>query len=359
MRLLVLLASGVIAACAAAPEAPPSPTLAPQASGADALLIAAHAVDARTVWAAGTGGTVTRTVDGGATWTAGTVPGADSLQFRDVHAWSAREAAVLSIGNGEDSRVYRTTDGGATWRETFRNRAPEAFYDCFAFWRDGSGLLFSDSVDGRFLFQRTADRGATWEPVPPEALPPAQPGEGSFASSGTCLATREGTTAWQVTGNAETPRLLATEDRGATWTTADLPLAGGEAAGGASVAFGAGGRALAVGGDIADAGAMSDAVAVWDGGAWRAGGALPFTGAAYGVAFVPGTASGAPASGAPASGAGSPEAALAVGPGGVALSRDGGASWSLLSGETHWGLAVAERRAWLVGPDGRVTLVRF
>jgi hypothetical protein len=175
-------------------------------------------------------------------------------------------------------------------------------------------------------------------------LPAAAPGEGGFASSGTCVATDGDRTAWVATGNTAAPRVLRTTDRGATWTAAPAPVVGGEAAGLASVAVIGHGRLVAVGGPIGAPDLRADAVAVsHDGGAtWTAGGRLPFAGAAYGAAVVPGT-----------------DAVVAVGPGGVALSRDGGATWSALSTETHWGLAMAGRTGWLVGPDGRITRIGF
>ena len=52
-------------------------------------------------------------------------------------------------------------------------------------------------------------------------------------------------------------------------------------------------------------------------------------------------------------------AVVGVGPGGVALSRDAGATWAPLASENHWGLAMAGSQGWLVGPDGRITHVRF
>ncbi|MEM1056958.1 MAG: hypothetical protein AAGI52_15655 [Bacteroidota bacterium] len=330
----------ILAGCAG--SRPSAPLLLSQTSGTDALLISAYAVDEDVVWLAGTGGTVVRTLDGGDTWTPMTVPGADSLQFRDVHAWSADDALVLSIGNGTDSRIYRTEDGGATWAQTWVNDIPDAFYDCLDFWDENRGLAFSDAVDGVFPFIQTSDGGRTWTRLPEDNPPAAQDGEGSFASSGTCLVTTGDATAWQATGNAETPRLLATTDRGATWTSTDLPLAGGEAAGGATVALGPDGRAVIAGGDIAKPNEFAPSVAVTsDGGeTWQPGGQLPFTGALYGAAFVSGT-----------------ESVIGVGPGGVALSRDGGETWTLLSAETHWGIAAVEGGAWLVGPEGRVTRV--
>ena len=342
---LSLLAAALLAGCAG-PRPVATPTLTPQASGTDALLIAADAVSDRVVWAAGTGGTVSRTTDGGAAWTAQVVPGADTLQFRDVHAFSATSALVLSIGPGAASRVFRTDDAGATWTTGFVNTEPDAFYDGFAFFDADHGLLFSDSVDGVFRIQSTDDGGRSWTPVPADRLPPAADGEGGFASSGTLVMTDGRQTAWIATGNAAPARVLRTTDRGATWTAVEAPVAGGEAAGLTSIAVLGRGRLVAVGGPLGDPAARVDAVALSDDGgtSWRVGGRLPFAGAAYGAAAVPGT-----------------QAVVAVGPGGVALSRDAGATWMPLSDVTHWGLTMAPsgRIGWLVGPDGRITQVRF
>ena len=46
--------------------------------------------ESEVVWASGRNGTFTVTTDGGETWNAGVVPGAEALQFRDVQAFSAR-----------------------------------------------------------------------------------------------------------------------------------------------------------------------------------------------------------------------------------------------------------------------------
>ncbi len=71
------------------------PTLTPQQSGTTQLLIAVSPVNSRVVWAAGTGGTYVVTTDGGSTWKSGVVPGAESLQFRDVQ-WLSEQVAYLS-----------------------------------------------------------------------------------------------------------------------------------------------------------------------------------------------------------------------------------------------------------------------
>ena len=318
----------------------------------EALLISAHALDTLTVWAAGTKGTVARTTDGGRTWASGVVPGADTLQFRDVYAFSADEALVLSIGPGEASRIYRTADGGDAWELAFVNPEPDGFFDCLAFWDARHGFAFSDSVDGRFLYAETSDGGRSW--ALRDALPAATEGEGGFASSGTCAAAY-GRTGWIATGNAAQPRILRTTDRGATWTSAPVPLDGGDAAGATSVSFRGDQVGLAVGGSLTARDLFGRTVArSADGGqTWTLGDSLPFPGAAYGVAWLT-TLPAQLATG----------DAVAVGPGGVGVTGDGGLTWGLLSEDEHWGLAVAPtgaetrpRVAWLVGPEGRITRV--
>ena len=333
-----------LAACSAPISAPAPPALADQTSGTDALLIGSDAVSDDVVWLSGTGGTVLRTTDGGASWQASVIPGADTLQLRDVVALDAQTALALSIGAGASSRIFKTTDGGASWRTTFVNREPAGFFDCMDFWDDAHGLAFSDSIEDGFLIITTSDGGETWQRVPASALPAAAGGEGSFASSGTCVTTR-GDMAWIGTGNASPARVLRTSDRGATWTAATAPVVSGEAAGLTSVVFRSDRVGVALGGDIANADSTVDAVArSTDGGrSWTAGGRLPFAGAAYGAAYVPGTGE-----------------LVAVGPGGAALSRDDGASWTLLDDRTFWGVAAASPDAvWMIGPDGRVVRMRM
>ena len=342
---LLLALALTLAACSAPIAAPPPPpVLADQTSGTDALLIGSDAVSDDVVWLSGTGGTVLRTTDGGASWQASVIPGADTLQLRDIVGLDARTALALSIGTGASSRIYKTTDGGASWRTTFVNQDAAGFFDCMAFWDGAHGLAFSDSIEDGFLVVTTSDGGETWQRVPPSALPAPASGEGGFASSGTCVTTR-GDAAWIATGNASPARVLRTDDRGATWTAATAPVASGEAAGLTSVVFRTDDVGVALGGDIANADSTVDAVArSADGGrSWTAGGRLPFPGAAYGAAYVPGTGE-----------------LVAVGPGGAALSRDDGASWTLLDDRTFWGVVAASPDAvWMVGPDGRIVRARF
>ncbi|MHC5541349.1 WD40/YVTN/BNR-like repeat-containing protein, partial [Singulisphaera rosea] len=144
-------------------------------------------VDADTVWASGGRGTFLRTVDGGLHWTTEVVPGASSLDFRDLHAWDSDNACLLSIGPGESSRIYRTDDGGKRWSLSYKNTDPKGFLDALAFWDEEHGLALGDPVDGRFTILATDDGGKSWQCLSSEGVPPALPGEGAFAASGTCL----------------------------------------------------------------------------------------------------------------------------------------------------------------------------
>ena len=81
-------------------------------------------------------------------------------------------------------------------------------------------------------------------------MPPALPGEGAFAASGTCLVVGADGHAWFGTGGAKVARVFRSTDRGRTWTVAETPLrAGSPSAGIFSLAFWDADHGVAVGGD--------------------------------------------------------------------------------------------------------------
>jgi photosystem II stability/assembly factor-like uncharacterized protein len=318
----------------------PTVTLTPRDSGTQALLQAISPVDDRVIWASGHEGTWALSLDGGDTWHSGVVAGAETMQFRDVHGVDAHTAFLMSAGSGDDSRIYRTDDAGANWRLQYRNAVDAAFFDCFDFWDDRRGLAFSDSVDGELFVLRTVD-GETWDRIPAARLPPALAGEGSFAASGTCLRTGPEGLAWIGTGAAAAARVLITRDYGERWTAHRTPMPAGESSGIASLSFRDALAGAALGGNIAAPDELADTVITTrDGGiSWTTGGRQPFTGAVYGSSFVPGT-----------------NWLVAAGPGGVALSTDGGGVWRQLDDRNHWAVGFATAsRGWALGPDGRIT----
>lgn len=304
--------------------------------------IALSVVDERTVWTAGQPGVWGRTLDGGATWTVDVVPGADTLLFRDVHAFSADEAFLLSIGNGEMSRIYRTRDGGASWELSFLNTDPHAFFDCISFWDRERGIAFSDSHEGAFTLVRTEDGGDTWERVDPAHVPAARPGEGSFAASGTCVHTRPGGLGWFVTGaSGVDTRVMRTADYGRTWLEAPTPVPSTQGDEGlASVVFFDDLRG-AVFGTSHDPSTTNVAVTT-DGGATWAPAARALDGMVYGAAVVPGTPT---------------PTLVAVSPRGSAYSADFGASWTVFDSANHWTVAFLGADVGWAGGVGRISRI--
>jgi photosystem II stability/assembly factor-like uncharacterized protein len=334
-----------------------APTLTAQRSGTTNRLQAISPVNSRVVWASGVGGTFVRTLDGGRTWQAGIVAGAETLEFRDVQGVSRDVAYLLSSGTGTDSRIYKTENGGQSWTLQFENQDPNAFYDCFAFWTPKRGISHSDSVNGVFPDLRTTD-GTTWQDVSGN-MPPALPGEFSFASSGTCVATQGARHAWITTGGAATARILATRDAGNTWNAYDTPLVSSPSAGGFTVAFRDPWHGIVGGGDLDPNDPNNAATATSDDGGktWALTSAPPVTGAIFGLSYV-GRAGGHDPH---HHDDGGRAVVITANAGGAAWTPDEGNTWFLLPGVTgYWAVAFASPEAgWLVGTDGRILKISF
>jgi photosystem II stability/assembly factor-like uncharacterized protein len=299
-------------------------------TGVTARLRGVSAVSDRVVWASGASGTVIRTTDGGETWTTLSVPGSETLDFRDIDAVDDKTAYVLSIGPGEQSRIYKTADAGATWTEQFVNHDAKAFYDAMAFWNANHGVAVSDSVDGQFVVITTNDGGRSWVRVPPAPLPPALASEGFFAASGTNVAVLPPNHVWFGTGSATQARVLHSSDGGRTWSMSTTPLASGPSAGIFSIAFSDALHGVIVGGDYKlESAAVENAAITTDGGkSWTPVKGL--SGLRSVVAFVTGDG----------------QSLVAVGPSGTDFSTDRGKTWTAIAGPGFHAFSIA--------PHGRV-----
>ncbi len=339
------------------------PKLTPQNSGTTQLLIDVSPVNSRVVWAAGTGGTYVVTTDGGETWKAAAVPGAESLQFRDVYGVSDKVAYLMSIGNNTtDFRIYKTVDGGATWTIEFTNETVNAFYDCFAFWTPKRGITHSDSVNGVFPDIRTTD-GMAWQSIAAN-MPAALPGEASFAASGTCIATQGGRNAWTATGGSTIARILATRDGGDTWKAYDTPLVSSLSAGAISVAFRDPRHGIVGGGDLASNDSADTATSDDGGQTWTLTNKPPVQGAIFCLAYVRGSRDGDDEE------FGeehehtvviTAETAPDFSSGPAAWTPDEGRTWFELPGVSgNWAVAFANPKAgWFVGNGGQILKISF
>lgn len=304
-----------------------------QKSGTTASLRGVSAVSARVVWASGSKGTWLKTVDGGKTWTAGQVAGATDLDFRDVEGVSEQVAFLMSAGSGTASRVYRTTDGGAAWELLFTNPEAKGFFDSFAFWRAGQGILIGDPVDGRFTVATVKQKQVQFVKPGPEAVGK----EGAFAASGTAIMARGKRGACFVTGGEGGARVLCSDDEGRTWSAVKTPLRNDSAAAGVfSIAF-HGKRGVIVGGEYSKPAENRGNVAVsTDGGrTWRE----PKSGRPAGFRSVVVFSKGS---------------WIASGTSGSDISNDDGESWRRFDEGEFNAASFAAGEGWAVGPQGRV-----
>ncbi len=150
-----------------------------------------HSADGNTVWAAGNGGRVFRSVDGGATW-AQFILGSNTL--RAVQALGATVWVA-----GDSGKVYRSTTFGKSW-ETLSLASPSTRFTALQFLDNQVGFLVGSN--GTIL--KTTDGGTTWD-----SKTPASPEHFN------ALSFRNGQVGFVVGKNGKVQR---TTDGGETWT---------------------------------------------------------------------------------------------------------------------------------------------
>ncbi len=308
-----------------------------QTSNTRASLRGISAVDALTAFASGSGGTWLVTTDGGTTWRANKVPGAEKLDFRGIRAIDARTVFLMSAGSGDLSRIYKTTDAGEHWTLLFTNPDPKGFFDSIAFWDADHGIVVGDQLEGRAEIRTTDDGGARWQRRDP---PAGLPGEGSFAASNTCLALWGKKEVWFATGGTGSARVFHSKDGGRTWTVATTPMRNdGAAAGIFSLAFADARHGMAVGGDYSkDKEDRQNIAMTSDGGlTWATPSSRPagFRSAAAYVAAH--------------------KLWIVTGTSGSDSSNDGGKTWKLFDSGAYNAMSfVKSGEGWAVGPQGRI-----
>ena len=313
----------------------------PQDSHGTAGLRGLSVVSRQVAWAAGSGGTVLRTLNGGKRWDLLKVHGGEALDFRDVVAFDGRTALVLASGKGDASRIYVTENGGGAWTLVLHNSDADGFLDAMKFWDRQHGMLLGDPVAGRFTIYTTSSGGKNWER---RTGPPAAANESVFAASGTSLTLPRPGAASFGSGGPDGGRVFHTRDGGATWISALTPFSQATISAGIfSVLFLDARRGVAAGGDYKKPSETAVNLAVSDDGGltWTVPPSRP-PGFRSGLAFIHPL-----------------RTMVAVGTSGSDYSLDGGHTWLKLSNDNLNAVAAANTAVWAVGPKGSIMKLVF
>ncbi|MGC6488888.1 MAG: WD40/YVTN/BNR-like repeat-containing protein [Planctomycetota bacterium] len=329
-RRWIALSFAAFAAGCAAPWSPEQARWELLPCGVSASLRGLAPVSGQVCYVGGSGGTLRKTTDGGATWRDVAPADGASCDFRDVEA--VGRDVVVALVAGAPARLYRSEDGGVSWRTVHEDPRPGAFFDAVAF--DGDrGVVFGDAIDGRFVLLTTCDAGRTWQDVPRPALPAPKGQEAAFAASGTCLA--RGPAGFSLVTGGDACRHVGFAPGARPFVSA-LPMArGGGSRGAFSIAW-RGDHGVCVGGDyrVPDATAGTAARTDDGGRTWT-----PVDAGGYrsGVAWL------------------TDEDVLAVGSHGASWSTDGGRTFAPFGDEPFHSVARARDGAvWACGAGGRV-----
>ena len=180
-----------------------------QPSGTTATLYTVKAVSNLVAWAAGTGGVVLRTTNGGANWTNVTGAPIGTADIYTLEALDANTAFVSTSPSG--TNIYRTTNGGASWALVFNEPNAAAFIDGIRMQNATTGFAMGDPLGGTWMVLRTTNGGASWARITTE--PPQVGSEAGWNNSYVLI----GNTMWFGTNSSKVYR---STDAGATWGSA-------------------------------------------------------------------------------------------------------------------------------------------
>ncbi len=202
-------------------------------------------VDDNVAWISGSKGNIAITTNGGKTWNWQQVKGFEKSDFRDIEAFSDKEAIIMS--SGTPALILKTTDGGANWQVKYKNADTAYFFDAMEFTDKQTGYVLGDPINGQFVLMQTKDGGEHWlaSDNPAKALP----GEAAFAASGTCLALNLNRKNIAIVTGGSNARLMFRNTDEGKWNYENLPIQHGKASQGAFSMVCGDKSIVAVGGD--------------------------------------------------------------------------------------------------------------
>jgi photosystem II stability/assembly factor-like uncharacterized protein len=188
--------------------APPVPKWTTQDAGIDSAIYCVSILDSSIIWAAGAGGTIIRSFDGGNSWTPTPLPSGE-----DIYSISTvLQARIFITANSPGSaKILRTFNAGSTWQLVYENTNPSAFMNSVHMFDVLNGYAIGDPVNGQWTLLRTTDGGFSWSP----ASNLAQAGnETGYSNSACWVGTQYG---WFGTNNGQ---IYYTTDGGSNWSAA-------------------------------------------------------------------------------------------------------------------------------------------
>ncbi|RYE20419.1 MAG: oxidoreductase [Sphingobacteriaceae bacterium] len=138
-------------------------------------------VNDQIAWVSGSRGHIGISINGGNTWKWQQIKGFEKSDFRDIEAFSATEAIIVS--SGTPALTMKTTNAGESWKVVYRQDNKAWFLDEMTFVDKQHGFILGDPIDGKFVMLETKNRGESWKPI--ANSPSAMPDEAAFAASGT------------------------------------------------------------------------------------------------------------------------------------------------------------------------------
>lgn len=293
----------------------------------------AIAIEKNSIWVSGTESNIYHSNNGGDSWQKITAPKTEQpLQYRDIEV-SANQVWLLSAGEGSDSRIYYSNNSGESWKLELQGTTQNHFYNCISLSENGELWLYGDSVDGElFIEKRTVD--AKW--LPQKAPFKAQPKEGGFAASGSCVINHNNKPLI-ATGNNQQPRFIQPENN---WHMFNSPIEGGKAAG--TFAMVTGKNTLWVAGGSLLKKEQPAQVWQYQMGNWMAHLQNALQGAVYGLGYKP-------------------PFIFAMNPQGIIGKHQNTNKWQLLSPSNSWAMACMEsvNTCFAVGEAGTVTAISW
>src|ERR1700743_883089 len=111
-------------------------------------------------WVSGSNGYTALTTDGGKTWLWQQVKGFEKADFRDIEAFSDKEAIIMA--SGTPALILKTIDGGQSWQVKYRNSDTTYFLDAMDFIGTSHGFVLGDPINNKFVLLETNDNGENW-----------------------------------------------------------------------------------------------------------------------------------------------------------------------------------------------------